>query len=408
LSPHVDELVDVNRSDVFSAAVKDNDVIDLNGTLDYQPHRRPSPWVHLIDLQCQRAGVPNDFAGPECFLSCEELSQAQRLANRMRDRDGGLALIATRTSTPNKEWPAQHWQSLVDKFSATLTWLHVGDPTAQQLRRVRHLALSPRMTIALTNFVDVVVTPDTFLLHASAATAPRRRRVVVLLGSSRPECVSYPSFHNIYSEELDCQPCGRPYSAYDLHFLESGEVAKWPNGKSKKWECEHVRCMGMLSVDRVSSAVQSLLVDGARPFERSLLLIKPDAVTAGHVEVIRARVLETGLRIVSEVDVWLDSTQAQQLYSVHQSSDFYGALVLFMTSGYSHVFIVEGRDAIAHVNSLCGHNDPAIAREGSLRRTYGTSKVTNAVHSPREVAEFNEQLALLRLNDTRQVSPIVS
>ncbi|HKC63168.1 MAG TPA: hypothetical protein VKB86_05995 [Pyrinomonadaceae bacterium] len=238
----------------------DKEIVDLSGTLDFQPNRRPSP-VHLIELLCRRAGVSNDYKGPECFLSSEELSDAKRFVDSAKhDSTKAVIAITTRTSTRNKEWRPERWQELVQKLSSKVRWLHLGESQSPPLSGVEYLSFSPRQTVAVTRYVDGVVTLDTFLLHAAATQRLGTAGVITLLGSSRPECVSYPTFHNIFFSSYDCQPCGRPYNSFDLRILHDGNFDRWPNGKPKKWECEHVACMDLIDVDTVADAVRSLIL----------------------------------------------------------------------------------------------------------------------------------------------------
>lgn len=258
--PYIDELIEWDTPDVFIRAIKDKEIIDLSGTLDHQPNRRPSP-VHLIDLLCQRAGVNNDLRGPECFLSSEEVNDAKTFVDSVRhDSSKAVIAITTRTSTRNKEWRSERWQELVQQLSSHVRWFHLGEGQPPDLSGVEYLTLTPRQAIAVTRYVDGVVTVDTFLLHAAATQRLSTAGVITLLGSSRPECVSYPTFHNIFFNFYECQPCGRPYNSFDLHILQDGSIDRWPNGKPKKWECEHVGCMDLIDVGTVADAIRPLIL----------------------------------------------------------------------------------------------------------------------------------------------------
>ncbi len=256
-SPHIHEVIHPSSPAFFTRALQDRDIIDLNGTLDYQPHRRSAP-VHLIVLLCARAGLLNDQNGPECFLTGAERQWArQTLATYSGRSPAAIILITTRTSTPNKEWSAEHWRRLIEHYGQRIVWLHVGHSVRPPIDGVTYLATSERQTVALAEVVSGIVTLDTFLLHAAACARRNLGRVVVLLGSSRPDCVSHPGFRNLYVEHYPCQPCGRPYNAHDTHVLPSGDVARWPNGKAVKWRCEHVACMDLITPAAVISAIDS-------------------------------------------------------------------------------------------------------------------------------------------------------
>lgn len=143
-------------------------------------------------------------------------------------------------------------------------WLHLGEPQEPLLSEVEYLSLSPRQSIAITKYADGIVTLDTFLLHAAATQRLASGGVVTLLGSSHPTCVSYAAFRNLYFKQYDCQPCGRPYSPFDLAVLPDGSRVLWPNGKAKKWECEHVACMDLIGVDAVVDAIQTAILQRRR------------------------------------------------------------------------------------------------------------------------------------------------
>jgi ADP-heptose:LPS heptosyltransferase len=258
---YVDKVCDWDEVTNFEGAIMDREVIDLNGTLDFQPNRRPTP-IHLIELLCKRAKVDNDFLGPECHLSAKEIISAQREIGLDRLRSGLPAiLITTRTSTVNKEWNCDSWKELVTHFRNRVRWLHVGDFQKPLIKGVEYLSLTPRQSIAVAALVDGVVTLDTFLLHAAASQRRQRGGVIVLLGSSHPYCVSYDTFHNVYFQHLECQPCGRPFSQFDLKRLSDGQPDHWLNGKAKKWECEHVDCMKAVKVEYVADAIESEILD---------------------------------------------------------------------------------------------------------------------------------------------------
>jgi len=253
--PFVDKVFCYDEPFLFEMAIKDKNVIDLNGTLEFQPNRREKR-VHLIDLLCERAKIINDSEGPECNLSEEELSEAIKIVNSVhRGKCNSIVAMTTRTTTPNKEWKLARWRELVYRTKEEIKWIHIGEYMLPFIPHVEYLTLTPRQSIAVLNYVDAVVCLDTFILHAAATQRLHTGNVIVLLGSTHPKCVSYESFINIYHEELDCQPCGRPYSQFDLNFLPDGSVTHWENGKPKKWECKSVKCMDLISVDDVEQAL---------------------------------------------------------------------------------------------------------------------------------------------------------
>jgi len=181
---------------------------------------------------------------------------------------------------------------------------------------------------------------------------------------------------------LECQPCGRPYSSFDVARMSDGTTLMWPDGKPVKWICEHVNCMSLISADLAIEAVrQRISAPPDSASEYSLLLIKPDAVRKGYVPAIMKRVYDEGLTVVLHQPIALNRRIAATLYNVHRDEPFFEYLISFMTSGPSEMCVVSGADAVRRLNELCGHNNPGLAREGTLRALFGTGTSENAVHS---------------------------
>lgn len=114
--------------------------------------------------------------------------------------------------------------------------------------------------------------------------------------------------------------------------------------------------------------------------ERTLAIIKPDAVASGHVGDIIAAIEAEGFRIVAMKMVHLNPVQAQGFYAVHKERPFFGDLVSFMTEGPVVPMILERDDAIATWRRLMGATDPAKADQGTLRKRFATNIERNAVH----------------------------
>jgi len=114
--------------------------------------------------------------------------------------------------------------------------------------------------------------------------------------------------------------------------------------------------------------------------ERTLSIIKPDAVSAGNLGPILARVEEAGLRIVAMKLLQLDVGRAQRFYEVHKDRPFYNDLVAFMTSGPVVVSALEGPDVIRAYRGLMGDTDSTKAPAGTIRARFGTDIERNAVH----------------------------
>lgn len=114
--------------------------------------------------------------------------------------------------------------------------------------------------------------------------------------------------------------------------------------------------------------------------ERTLSIIKPDAVAKNKIGAILSRFEASGLRIVAARMMRLSADDAGRFYAVHRERPFYRSLVAFMSSGPILVSVLEGEDAIAKVRSIMGATDSAKAEPGTIRRDFGTDVERNAVH----------------------------
>ena len=114
--------------------------------------------------------------------------------------------------------------------------------------------------------------------------------------------------------------------------------------------------------------------------QRTLSLIKPDAVGKNVIGQIYRRFEDAGLRIVAARMLRLSREQAEQFYAVHRERPFYADLVAFMTSGPIVAQVLEGEDAIARNREVMGATDPAAAAAGTIRADFATDVEQNAVH----------------------------
>ena len=114
--------------------------------------------------------------------------------------------------------------------------------------------------------------------------------------------------------------------------------------------------------------------------ERTLSIIKPDAVKKNVIGEILARFEKAGLRIVAARMTHLSREQAEGFYAVHRSRPFFRDLVDFMISGPVLVQVLEGEDAIAKNRELMGATDPKKAAKGTIRADFADSIDANAVH----------------------------
>ena len=114
--------------------------------------------------------------------------------------------------------------------------------------------------------------------------------------------------------------------------------------------------------------------------ERTLSIIKPDAVAKNVIGKIVSRFEAAGLKIVAAKLVHLSRNEAEQFYSVHKERPFFKDLVDFMISGPVFVQVLEGENAIAKNRDLMGATDPKKAAAGTIRADFADSIDANAVH----------------------------
>ncbi len=114
--------------------------------------------------------------------------------------------------------------------------------------------------------------------------------------------------------------------------------------------------------------------------QRTLCIIKPDAVRNNNVGNIIAMIQENGFRILGMKQITISQAVAGAFYAVHKERPFYGELVQFMSSGPIVPIALEKENAVADWRTLIGATDPAEAAEGTVRKRYATSKGENAVH----------------------------
>ncbi|HBB41635.1 MAG: nucleoside-diphosphate kinase [Nitrospirae bacterium CG18_big_fil_WC_8_21_14_2_50_70_55] len=114
--------------------------------------------------------------------------------------------------------------------------------------------------------------------------------------------------------------------------------------------------------------------------QRTLSIIKPDAVRAGHLGEIIATFEKNLIRIVAMKMVHLSQREAEGFYAVHRQRPFFGELTAFMCEGPIVVMVLEGQEVIAKNRELMGATNPAQAAEGTLRKRFATSIQNNAVH----------------------------
>jgi nucleoside-diphosphate kinase len=114
--------------------------------------------------------------------------------------------------------------------------------------------------------------------------------------------------------------------------------------------------------------------------ERTISIIKPDAVGKNVIGKIYSRFEDAGLKIIAAKMMHLSQAQAEGFYAVHRERPFFNDLVSFMTSGPVMIQVLEGEDAVAKNRELMGATNPAEAEPGTIRADFAETIDENAVH----------------------------
>ena len=114
--------------------------------------------------------------------------------------------------------------------------------------------------------------------------------------------------------------------------------------------------------------------------EKTLSIIKPDAVERNLSEEIKEQFKKNGFKIIKEKKIKLEKHEAEKFYQVHQSKPFYNDLCSYLSSGPIVVMILQRENAILENRKLMGATDPTKAEEGTIRKKYGISIDKNSVH----------------------------
>lgn len=127
--------------------------------------------------------------------------------------------------------------------------------------------------------------------------------------------------------------------------------------------------------------------------ERTLSIIKPDAVAKNVIGAIYSRFEQAGLKVVASRMKHLSQAEAEGFYAEHRERGFFRDLVAFMTSGPVMVQVLEGEDAIAKNRALMGATDPKKAEAGTIRADFADSIDANAVHGSDSAASAAREVA---------------
>ena len=129
--------------------------------------------------------------------------------------------------------------------------------------------------------------------------------------------------------------------------------------------------------------------------EKTLCIIKPDAVKNSFVEDINNSIKSNGLEIINSKRIQLSKKIAEDFYSEHVERPFFSELVEFMTSDFSVVQILQGEDAISTYRKLMGATNPEEAEEGTLRARFAESLSKNAVHGSDSLESANREIDIM-------------
>jgi nucleoside-diphosphate kinase len=137
--------------------------------------------------------------------------------------------------------------------------------------------------------------------------------------------------------------------------------------------------------------------------ERTLSILKPDALQSGVIGKILTKLEEAGLKPVAMKMLHLKQQEAEGFYAVHRERPFFRSLVQYMTSGPVIVQVLEGEEAVARNREVMGATDPAKAAAGTIRKLFAKSIEANSVHgsdsaenAKAEIAYFFAQTELVR------------
>ena len=133
--------------------------------------------------------------------------------------------------------------------------------------------------------------------------------------------------------------------------------------------------------------------------ERTLSILKPDAVAKNVIGQIYARFEAAGLRIVAARMLHLSREQAEGFYAVHKDRPFFGELVDFMTSGPVMVQALEGENAVAKNREVMGATDPKKADAGTIRADFADEVTENAVHGSDSAENAKNEIAFFFKQD---------
>ncbi len=133
--------------------------------------------------------------------------------------------------------------------------------------------------------------------------------------------------------------------------------------------------------------------------EKSLVLIKPDAMQRGLAGTIVSRLEGEGVRLVARKTLHLDEALARRLYAIHRDKPFFEGLVNYITTAPIIAVVFEGKGAVALIREAMGATDPAKAEAGTIRGDFGLDIERNTVHGSDSVKTAEEEIKLFFAED---------
>ena len=126
--------------------------------------------------------------------------------------------------------------------------------------------------------------------------------------------------------------------------------------------------------------------------EKTLSIIKPDAVERNLTENIKKIFIENNLKIINSKKIHISKEEAAEFYKVHQSKPFFNDLCAYLSSGPMFVMVLEGEDAVLLNRKLMGATNPKDADEDTIRKLYGISIDKNSVHGSDSVENAKKEI----------------
>lgn len=128
--------------------------------------------------------------------------------------------------------------------------------------------------------------------------------------------------------------------------------------------------------------------------ERSLVLIKPDAIQRGLAGEIISRLEKKGLKIVAIKMLYMDKNLAQRHYAIHKGKAFFDDLINFITSSPVIAIVFQGKNAVEIIRRMMGETDPAKAQPGTIRGDFGIDIGYNLIHGSDSIENASKEIDL--------------